>query len=321
MSVDLASPLWVVTSYFNPCKYRKRFDNFQTFRQNLSAPLLVVELEKNGNFELTQSDANVVLQLTGEDSIWQKERLINLGISALPNHVKYVAWVDCDVIFENDNWMSEAIAKMDNGAGAVQLFSSVIHQSKEQCAENVPIASIPKGVKHEIGMSKYIAEGGCLYDYFRPHDSLNSHESEKQIRPAHGLAYAAPIERKTSHQLYDANVIGGADTVVIAAVQSQISEYQNFFSISSSHFRHMQDWAACGKSGKLDFIDGRILHLWHGDLTNRQYLARHNVLLQHDFDPNRDLRLADNGTWCWTNPDSQLARDVASYFHARQEDG
>src|ERR1017187_517037 len=106
-------PLWVVTSYYNPAGYKRRLQNFKTFRRHLNAPLMVVELAKAGRHQLSKDDGNIVLSLTGEDRIWQKERLLNIGIAQLPRHVEYVAWVDCDVIFDDENWVNSAKSRLE----------------------------------------------------------------------------------------------------------------------------------------------------------------------------------------------------------------
>jgi|GEM_PF-6936502 len=129
-SYDYNSPLWVVTSYYNPANYKRRLQNFKAFRQCLNAPLLVVELSGSDNFQLDDSDAEIVLQLAGEDRLWQKERLINIGAKALPAHVKYVAWVDCDVIFLDPHWPQRAIEKLACDAVILQLFNRAYHVDK-----------------------------------------------------------------------------------------------------------------------------------------------------------------------------------------------
>ena len=72
-----SDPLWVVTSYYNPAGYKRRLQNFKAFRRRLNAQLMVVELAKAGRHQLSKGDADIVLSLTGEDRIWQKERLLD----------------------------------------------------------------------------------------------------------------------------------------------------------------------------------------------------------------------------------------------------
>jgi hypothetical protein len=141
-------PLWVVTSYYNPAGYKRRLQNFKAFRRHLNAPLMVVELAKAGQRQLSEDDGDIVLSLTGEDSIWQKERLLNIGIAELPRHVEYMALVDCDVIFDDGNWVDIAKSQLEKNGGLLQLFDTAIHLSREVdarslsrqlCRESVPI--------------------------------------------------------------------------------------------------------------------------------------------------------------------------------------
>ena len=69
----------------------------------------------------------------------------------------------------------------------------------------------------------------------------------------------------------------------------------------------------------LGYIPGTIYHLWHGDLSNRNYMGRHELMAQ--FDPYRDIQHAPSGAWLWSDPQSELARNVRDYFRSRKEDG
>ena len=95
----------VITSYFNPMRSRRRLANYRTFRSRLNAPLFTVELSFDGRFELTPSDADHLIQLSGGDIMWQKERLLNIALGAVPGDVEDVAWIDCDLVFES-TWLA-----------------------------------------------------------------------------------------------------------------------------------------------------------------------------------------------------------------------
>jgi hypothetical protein len=77
--------LWAITSYFNPMRYRRRLLNYRHFRRWLTIPLATVELSFQDGFELQQGDADLLIQLPGQDIMWQKERLLNLALMALPS--------------------------------------------------------------------------------------------------------------------------------------------------------------------------------------------------------------------------------------------
>src|SRR5215475_9351699 len=114
--------LWAVTAYFNPMHYRRKRANYRLFRQRLDVPLVAVELAYGRDFELGDDDADILLRLKGRDVLWQKERLINLALEALPASCCKVAWVDCDVIFEADDWPQRTSALLDRFS-LVQPFS------------------------------------------------------------------------------------------------------------------------------------------------------------------------------------------------------
>ncbi len=136
----ISDSLWAVTSYYNPDGYKRRLENFRAFRRHLQAPLLAVELAKPGGRQLSEDDADIVLCLTGEDRIWQKERLINIGIGRLPAHVRYVAWIDCDLIRDD----APTIAPASRDGGAVEAASILEHGGRfylfvsfDQCCKGV----------------------------------------------------------------------------------------------------------------------------------------------------------------------------------------
>jgi hypothetical protein len=122
--------MWAITSYFNPVRYRRRLSNYRIFRANLGVPLVAVELSFDGHFELTGDDADILIQLSGGAVLWQKERLLNLAIKAVPPDVKRIAWFDCDVILKRADWVDEAKRQL-NKCNAIQLFSDVVHLNSE----------------------------------------------------------------------------------------------------------------------------------------------------------------------------------------------
>jgi hypothetical protein len=78
-----------------------------------------------------------------------------------------------------------------------------------------------------------------------------------------------------------------------------------------------QDVASC-----VGVLNGRIAHLWHGRIANRQYRTRHERLATIEFDPAKDLVLAASGAWDWTtNASPKLRHLLQGYFPSRLEDG
>jgi len=83
--------------------------------------LVTVELAFDGQFELTSGDADQLIQLSGGDIMWQKERLLNIALGAVPDKVEDLAWIDCDLVFESPDW-PEAARRALKSDNVIQLF-------------------------------------------------------------------------------------------------------------------------------------------------------------------------------------------------------
>ena len=94
------SDLWTITSYFNPVRYARKLENYRAFRRRLNVPLVAVELFYDSKPELTKSDADILIQISGRDVLWQKERLLSIALRSVPDHCDKVAWLDCDLLFD-----------------------------------------------------------------------------------------------------------------------------------------------------------------------------------------------------------------------------
>ena len=132
--------LWAITAYFNPAGYKQRYRNYRVFRERLKVPLVAVELAYCPEFELDPEDAEILIQLRGENVLWQKERLLNVALKALPDACSKVVWVDCDIIFEQDNWAERLCALLDRFI-IVQSFSKVFYLPRNFMPEDIQTAA------------------------------------------------------------------------------------------------------------------------------------------------------------------------------------
>src|SRR5947207_7610362 len=122
--------LWAVTCYFNPLDYQRKLANYRVFRERLSVPLVAVELGYGPEFELENDDAEILVQLRGTDVLWQKERLLNLALDALPSGCRNVLWVDCDVVFGRDDLVEHTFRLLDRFV-LVQPFSHLLRMPRD----------------------------------------------------------------------------------------------------------------------------------------------------------------------------------------------
>lgn len=310
---NMQRSFWAISSYFNPAKYESRRRNYRIFRQCLSVPLLTVEWSQNGQFELGPDDADILVQLSGGSVLWQKERLLNLALTKLPNSCQRVAWLDCDVVFERDDWWIDASKTLDDYA-LVQLFQNVCDLSSDESCERMG--------RHFARRSRdaiaYVMDGeSAAMDHF-------SHPSQRPRVRAFGFGWAASRKLLEKHEFYDEMIMGGGDHAMVCAAFGRFEAAQRRLVFNNVQNNHYLGWARsffqCVR-GNVGYVPGTLLHLWHGELVNRMYDDRHHLLRRLHFNPHEDIAIDENGTWRWATNKKTLHDCARQYFHQRNEDG
>jgi hypothetical protein len=91
---------------------------------------VAVELAYGESFDLTADDADILIQLNGSDVMWQKERLLNIAIEVLPEACRKIAWLDCDIVFENYDRVEDAVVQLER-LPIVQLFEHIHYMPRD----------------------------------------------------------------------------------------------------------------------------------------------------------------------------------------------
>ncbi len=318
------SPLWAITTFYDSTGNLWRLRNLRAFYHHLNVPLLVVELVGSGGGQLESTDADMIVTLMGDSLIWQKERLLNIGIRHLPADVEYVAWIDSDIVFENRAWADDAITLLKSGKQYVQLFESVARLPELPETSLLDMESLlnTKPVLEKPSFAYAVDKD----EYFRlDQGDLLAKEHAKARRGhtygiVHGIGWAS--KRQTHEQicLYDACIIGGGPSAMALAMIGSPEQLTAKRPMSTRHNAHYLDWARAfnGNSrSSIGCVSGRAVHLWHGAYENRGYHERHFVLKEMNFDPETDLTKVDNATWEWSPGAAELRAAVKSYFYKR----
>ena len=306
--------LWAITCYFNPIAYKRRLENYHTFRQHLAVPLVTTELSFDGNFQLQHDDADILVQLHGGDVLWQKERLLNIALKSVPDACDKIAWLDCDVVFESGEWAERTIAALDQFA-LLHLF-----QERHDLSRDVKLDQLPswdtqptaQSVVHKMATGEAAPE-----DLFLPATRLTR-------RSTTGLAWASRRDVLERHGLYDACILGGGDRAILCAALGEFDYAAQAARMNARRFEHYLAWARPyfdSVGGSVGHIPGRIFNLWHGDLYDRKYAERHRWLSKFGFDPFTDIAVDRNGCWRWNSDKRDLHEFVRRYFESRNEDG
>ena len=305
-----AGDLWAITSFFNPLSYRSRLSNYRIFRERLGVPLLAVELAYGPDFELGDGDADILIQLRGSDVLWQKDRLLNIALDALPAHCTKVAWLDCDVLFGEDDWPERTSLMLDRVLVA-QMFSHAFYlprDAKPGARAEVLRTSLPYAIAGGLDAE------ACLEQANGP--SVGRYSS--------GIAWAARRELLQEHRFYDACIIGGGDRAMVAALYGCFEHLIRRQRLNERQFAHFLAWAEPfydAVRGAIGFVEGELFHLWHGALENRRWYRRYGPMPRFLFDPIEDIALTENRLWRWNSHKPELHAYVHDHFVERREDG
>jgi len=294
-----------VTCYFNPGGFISQRRNMELFSARLRQariPLVTVECAFGERpFELLEH--HDVFHVRTTDVLWLKEHLLNFAIDRIPDCYDNIAWLDCDVLFSNDTWAADAEAALRE-AQVVQLFEVAIR--------------LPPGAVafHGIGDQLSGVAAVCSAYPTRIWGDRTQHGHT-------GFAWAARRDFLRSVRLYEGCVIGGADHLMAHAFFGHWrSECVRHVLGSGAMFDHYQKWAegAFGATqGRVGVVPGKVLHLWHGDPTNRRYLRREKELQSLAFDPLTDVDWSKSPP-CWASHRRDLADWAKAYFSSRKED-
>ncbi|MCK6460163.1 MAG: hypothetical protein L6Q95_09755 [Planctomycetes bacterium] len=307
-----ASRFWGITSYFNPFGFGRRRANYREFRAALEIPLLSVEWSATGRFELDETDAETLVRLSSPDLMWQKERLLNIALRALPDHVDRVAWLDCDVMFRTPGWSAAAVRELETH-DVVQLFSRCVYLGPDAAEEDTAPSL--------VHLDRQLRDEG---DRYRQLWGKLAPGAPRRDRLA-GLAWAGRRELLERHGFYDACIFGAGDRAFACTVFGQHRGAEQAWLRTPQQRSHYLAWAdgvAADVAGRVGLVEGDLLHLWHGTLEDRQHRVRHQVAEEHGFDPGTDIAVdPQTGLWRWATPKHALHRAVAEFFRRRREDG
>lgn len=319
-SKKLPGTIWAITTFFNPAKYKNKYENYKKFRESSKRQglkLLTVELRfDNEAYEIQDEDTDILLRLQGceENILWQKEALLNIAVENLPSDCDKVIWLDCDLIFHNDNWVKET-AELLEEYNVVQPFSSIVRLKQDIDSSDL------------LGKFDYdYNDNGVFHSAARGAASFGVKILSDPVYKNRGSVGYAWAIRKTildKVKFFDLMILGGADSVIgYAAFGEEWAMSRHYL---PSKLKEMNDeWSEkfyAQTQGSVFYTNGLVDHLWHGDQEDRNYNERYQILRSNDFDPDEDLKRSNSGLLEWNTSKVKLKEGAKQYFHIRKEQG
>ncbi len=94
--------------------------------------------------------------------------------------------------------------------------------------------------------------------------------------------------------------------------------------IHKNYRKQVLDWQERARevvNGDLGYVNGTILHYFHGAKSNRRYVSRWDILVVHQFDPEKDVYRNCHGVLELEDDKPALRDAIRTYFRQRDEDG
>lgn len=320
--------LAVVSCFFNPGGSARRVSNFRAFLSAVKKSgvrCLVVELAF-GAAPFEFDDHDDVIQVRTDHVLWHKERLLNIGIrKLLSDGVRKIVWLDGDIVF-SDSWWPAEIAHRLEYANLCQIFDTISIHAHGSGPPMIAPSSI-----------KYFQETGQLF--LQPTQRIRNQLRGMLGGGQSGFGWAARAEVLEKVLLFENAVVGGGDKLILTASLAEDLSDERVTSLTQSKYTckacghrnksdayaaSFLDWAqrwSTAVDGSVDYARLHIRDMYHGQRSDRGYMARHDILYKNEFNPAADLVTNPSGCLEWSPGKKRLKREVEAYFLSRREDG
>eukprot|EP00967_Tisochrysis_lutea_P105555 scaffold161020_cov31-Tisochrysis_lutea.AAC.4 len=251
--------------------------------------------------QLDANDCDILLHRNTSEgnTLWQKERLLNIAVENLPHSVEKVStecwgctctlpvsptqvmWLDTDLIFLNDDWVPETAELLDRYS-VVQPFGWMTYLPASAGADGA--AYIPKLSTLPLGMGV----GAVYHSAGLGVSAFGDMAFRSNFLLGHpGFAWAARREVITAAGFYDRSIVGGGDRIMLNAFTGHHGGVRKKFSREMARrvIEHGRSISPLVGAANISYTPGIVLHIWHGDLADRDYRNRYQILLTNEYDP------------------------------------
>lgn len=316
---QIDAPLYVVTPIYNPRRWRSRWKLYEDFAvrvEHAGAVLYTIEVAFGDRRHVIASADNPRhIQLRTSYELWLKERLINLAVQRLPSDWKYVAWVDADVQFARPDWANETIHQLQHYP-FVQMWSHY----QDLTADYRPLhTSDSFAYRYVNGLEQPTLRDGD-FDYYGYYGATSG---QKVYPGAPGLAWACTRQAfDTVGGLLDTCILGAGDWYMAHALVGRLNEMSMRSKFTPAYKAAMLEWAERAQALKhnIGYVEGLAQHYWHGPKAKRGYKTRDQILVDHEYNPQRHLKPDWQGLWQLDADALGLRDDIRRYFTNRDED-
>lgn len=308
------APLYVIAPIFNPIRFRSRWSLYWRFKEFIersrNVVLVTVEMAMGErDFVITDPDNPYHLRLRTSSELWHKERMINLAFRRLPLDWRYAAWIDADVMFVRPDWANETLHQLQHAA-VVQMFNEAIDLDYSY---NPLMRHKGFVACHRQGVTTTNSGYGGYEGVVLPSGVHAWHP---------GFAWAI---RRDAYDLlgglFDCAILGAGDNHMAKSFFGNASASMHA-NVSPGYRSVVEEWEKKAALLKRDigFVEGTLVHYWHGPKVARKYWDRWRILVETKFDPTQDLEMDWQGLYRVCSDKIELRDRLRAYFRERNED-
>jgi hypothetical protein len=319
----MKSILDVIIPYFNHTNARvnRRLleESLDRLSLNQQCRVIISEGVWNTESELPDFSERVHrhLKYRYSQALWVKENLINLALRDCGFDWKFAAWIDKDIEFLDPDWACRTIEALENH-DIIQPWSRAVCSGAPGKGRNI------REYLH-LYQGRLLNDDEGMMSWATNPNGIDGKEGHC------GFAWAATkdfLDRIGG--LYDRCLLGGGDDYLKASLLGEGTKiYKNSglsaigqdrrFEIGVARF--YGDFKAvfqkrC-RGSRIGFVEGTIIHHYHGGLAARGYLSRYECAAHAGFDGERDVIYGGDGTIRLLN--ESLAESISEYFPSRWE--
>lgn len=307
---DEQSKLYVITSISNPSRYKSRYELYRSFKEYVDkskAHLVTIELAHgNRQFEITSEESFDNIQVRGDAYIWAKENLLNIATQFLPNDWEYVAYIDADIRFVREDWVDETIHLLQH-FDVIQMFGQA-----QDLGPNNEVIKTHKGFVKAYYDNDMRAQCTDYYGYTKyfGHPGFTIAATRSALDSLGGLI--------------DFGILGAGDNHFWHALVGEVDKTVPGSLMQTGYGRDLLTYQARAETAikrNIGYMQGTLLHSWHGRKISRRYQDRWKILINNEFDPDTDIYRDTQGLYKLTGNKPRLRDEVRQYFEQRNEDG
>lgn len=291
--------LYVILPYFNYCGFERRRDLFEAFVRSVqfNKQIKVLIVEANGPAPLSNLPAWHHVRVDVKDPVWVKENLVNIGVRSLPTGWQFMAWIDADIEFLNRKWAEDTIEELRTH-DIVHMWRSCVNLGPDGEALKIDKSF---GYMHRASGTPYTKTD--RYGFWHP-----------------GYAWACTRRAyKQMRGLVDWAILGSGDRHMALAWIGRALESAPG-NIHPNYKALLEEYQLACRGLTVSYIEGTILHFWHGRFEDRKYRERWDVLTKAKFDPLNDIGTTTKGIVQLSTEGTRLEPELRAYFAGRRED-